>query len=296
MPLPLDHTKATATISFAGLLLFRVVGPDNNQRCEVKVLDCDKHTLDLTIEEISLDNDGQTALRSRLVEHELDLKQDIQIEVKASSAPGIELCENAAQNFDRRLNQGDDEDIRWLLDFENNELNDQPVVLEAQANAARRKVFQPTISMNHCKLYTRLKTDEFLAREDTQNPDTDRVFLGQAALRVGADLLCEVGSEIVLSNSGLGATAKVLPQKPDTQYRITIENDCEIPNDFGTGSDFQFYYDALSTANNQKFDLRRVVDRGDAEALENDRLINAPANFASDNFPRSCIPGGTGTS
>lgn len=288
MPLPLDHSKATARISFAGLLLVREA--EDKKHCEVKVLSCDKHKLTVTIQEITFAPDGTTKLKSRNIDPKLDLAQDIEIEVKEPWEPGIEFCKDGATPFDRKTGAGNDEDIRWVLDFENAELNGNPIEVDPNGT----KHFAPTIYIDHCKLYAQPPTKEeevVLAREDISNKN-DRVFLGRAAFMIGADLL---GAKIELSNGGQAAAAVSLEQKAFTQYEITVENECQLPSDFGEGSDFRLYYDALRTK--KKFDLRRVIESENANAA-NDPLSGIPPgiNFSSDNFPRICIPGGSGSS
>ena len=289
--MPLDHTQATATISFTGLLLFRVVkeaGEAGKKRCEVKVLECDRHKLDLVVEKITL-NAGGVALSSRVVEHGLDLTRDIQIEVEAPPVPEIRLHKSDAGAFDR-VNSQDDEDLRWLLDFESIELNSGPITLAPAAGVASPRAFQPTISIDQCTLYTKLKSDLPVAREEIGNP-APAVFLGKVASTIGADLTCGNGSKIVLSNVGPNANPLSLPQEPNVQYRIVIENECDFLDEVGAGSDFRLYYDALTTVNGKKFDLRPVVNIGPGVAA-----AAVPANFSSTNFPRICPPGGGGTS
>jgi len=293
MPLPLDHSKAAATISFSGLLLFRKAGPDDRKRCEVNVLSCDRHKLTLTIQEVTFAADGTTKLRSKSIDPNLDLAEDISIEVKDPSERGVEFCKDVATPFNRQTGEGNDEDIRWVLDFENVELNGNPIDFDPQGT----KHFSPAIYIDHGKLYTQLKTEDVvLAREDVDNTN-DRVFLGKAAFRVGADLVCNEGTVIELRNAGQNAAGVSLKQGALKQYQISIENDCEIPNDLGIGSDFRFYYDALTTADRRRYDLRRVIDSGAVRA-ENDPLTGTPptTNFSSDNFPRTCLPGGGGSS
>jgi hypothetical protein len=288
-----DHANATAIINFAGLLLFRPTGRANNPQCEVKVLKCDRHKLDITIGKLSFDAQG-TLLSEEILNPLLNLDEDITISVKSPAQPGVEFYKDVGTDFDRKNDKGNEEDIRWVLDFENQELNGNPIQIGPQ-NVANPKSFSPTILIDHCKVYTLKRTEDTvnLARENILDT-TQRVFLGKAAFRIGTDLYCAPGTTIEVRNPNVDGSGVTLQQEDLTQFSITIENQCDIPDDVETGSDFRFYYDALSTADKTKFDLRHVIKSEAGARDPKDPLDNV--NFASDNFPRICFPVGGGTS
>ena len=298
MPQP-DHANATAIIKFAGLLLFRPTGPANNPQCEVKVLKCDRHKLDITIGKLSFDAQG-SLLNEEIFNPLLNLDEDITISVKSPAQPGVEFYKDVRTAFDRKNDQGNNEDIRWVLDFErvlpngNPELNGKPINIGPQ-NVANPKSFSPTILIDHCKVYTSGRSEDTvnLAREDILDTN-DRVFLGRATFQIGADLFCKPGTTIEIRNPNVNGSGVKLQQEAQTQFSITIENQCDIPDDVETGSDFRFYYDALSTADGKKYDLRHVIKSVAGARDPKDPLDNV--NFASDNFPRICFPVAGGTS
>src|ERR1700730_18224326 len=115
--MPLNHSQATATVTVAGLALFRMIGRGRARQCEVGVLQCDNHTLELRIEEILLEADGITPQRSRVINPEFDLDKDIFIRVNDPLEKGV-IAYKRDRTGRRRSTKNqkfdDAEDFRWI--------------------------------------------------------------------------------------------------------------------------------------------------------------------------------------
>src|SRR5262245_29967914 len=110
--MPLDHTKATVTISFSGLALSCI---NAKGQYEFGVIGCDRHQPVFDIQKIYLDPKTMTPINSELVDHSLSLKDDIEIEVVNPEHAGVMKFEPS--DFDRLNDKGDKEDFRWVVDL-----------------------------------------------------------------------------------------------------------------------------------------------------------------------------------
>src|SRR5215212_6857591 len=150
--MPLDHSKATVTISVAGLALSCINRLKQN-RCEIGILRCDRHRPLLDIQKIELDKRG-SPLRSCLVPHSLSLDEDISIDLvhhdasrsdaSVSDAGGGPHCERGVstymrREFNRLKDKGDAEDFRWVADLEGPEFHNRKLKIK------HRSKLRPTI-------------------------------------------------------------------------------------------------------------------------------------------------------
>ena len=298
--MPLNHSQATATVTVAGLALFRTIGHKSAKQCEVGILQCDNHALELRIEEIILGADGITPQCSRVINPEFDLDKDIFITAKDPLDNGViahkddrrgRRPSNKNQKFD------DVEDFRWIVDFTSPDFNNGPVTpVPDLENTTNPKAFKPKIHFTNGTLYTAAITLDYFARESVTNRE-DQLFIGQIGFRAGLDIKCgdQHNSGIELGNQG-GKT-QFLPKrpyrnKPRVRYEISIDNICPASAEMmAGGTDFRFYYDAITTNDRKRFDLRRVVPNGG----DRDKQLAAPrADFSLDSYPQICNPCGGG--
>lgn len=298
--MPLNHSQATARVTVAGLALFRMTGRGNTRQCEVGILQCDNHTLELRIEEIILEADGITPQRSRVIDPKFDLDKDIFIRVNDPLDDGVIAYKRdrpGRQPSTKNQKLDDVEDFRWIVDFTSPDFNDGPITpVPDLANTTSPKAFKPKIHFANGTLYTAAITPDYFARELVTDR-TDRRFIGQVGFRAGLDIKCgdEDNSGIELGNQGCAPqflAKRPHRNKPRVRYEISIENICPVSAEMmAEGSDFRLYYDAITTADHKRFDLRKVVPNGG----DPNKALRAPhTDFSLDGIPLACNPGGGG--
>lgn len=298
--MPLNHTQATATVTVAGLALFRTVAHGRAKQCEVGILRCDNHTLELRIEEIILEADGITPRRSRIIEPEFDLDKDIVIRVNDPLDTGVlpykhDRPGRRVSTTTRKLD--DVEDFRWIVDFTSPDFNNGPIKpVPDPANTNSPKLFKPKILLTNGTLYTAAITPDYFARELVTDRE-DRRFIGQIGFRAGLDIKCGDDKKSGIELGNQGGTIQFLPKKPyrnkqRVKYAITIENICPFSTEMmAEGSDFRLYYDAITTVDRKRYDLRKVVPNGGDPS----KALRAPhTDFSLDGLPQACNPGGGG--
>jgi hypothetical protein len=286
--MPLDHSKANVIISVAGIAFSRTY---KRNQFEVDFLRCDRHRPVLDIQKIELHAATRKRIRSSLVAHSLNLAENISIDVVYPDEDGSPRFQRGVSTylgseFDRLKNIGDDEDFRWVADLEGPEFHNRKLRIK---NLSELK---PTIFIGSGTLYSRQKTDEVFARDSVDGKRTP-VPLGRFAHGINADITCPDGSEVILSNlsesgfpEGSARCSVSLPQSYDTQYVITIENDCDAADE-SEGTDFRLFYDVLEDPEGEKFDLRRVVETGCFGVPE--KALKAQGDFALDGYPQNCL-------
>jgi hypothetical protein len=299
--MPLNHTQATATVTIAGLALFRMIGQGRAKRCEVGILQCNNHTLELRIEEILLEADGITPERSRVINPDFDLDKDIFIRANDPLDDGVTAYKHDRPGRRTSANPAtldDLEDFRWIVDFTSPNFNNGPIApVPDPLNTNSPKAFKPKIFFTNGTLYTAAITPDYFARELVTDRE-DRRFIGQIGFRVGLDIKCgdDKASGIELGNQS-GPAIQFLPKepyrnKPRVRYEISIENICPFTAEMmAEGSDFRLYYDAITTTDHKRFDLRKVVPNGG----DANKALRAPHfDFSLDGIPQACNPAGGG--
>lgn len=298
--MPLNHSQATATVTVAGLALFRTIGEGRAKQCEVGILQCDNHTLELRIEEILLEADGITPQRSRIIVPKFDTDKDFFIRANDPLVDGVTAYKpdrtgRQAANKNQKLD--DVEDFRWTVDFTSPDFNNGPITPAfdpEHTNTPRH--FKPKILFTNGRLYTAAITPDYFARELLTDRE-DRRFIGQIGFRAGLDIKCGDSSKSGIELGNHDGAIQFLPRKtyrnkPRVRYEISIENICPFSADMmAEGSDFRLYYDAITTADHKRYDLRKVVPNGG----DPHKALREPyANFSLDGFPQACNPAGDG--
>lgn len=288
--MPLDHSKATVTVSVVGLAI-ACINRMKKDQCEIGMLRCDRHTPVLDIQKIRLDPESGEPINSCLFSHTLNLGEDIFINVKRPHARGDSHCAQGTstylrRGFDRLNDTGDNEDFRWIADLEGEEFHNRMLMIE------QRSKLKPTIFVGEGILYTRQKTYESLARVPINGTESPVKPLGRFAYGMNIDITCPEGGELVLSNrpdidprDKSDDCSISLPQEDNVRYMVTIENHCNTADE-SEGTDFRLFYEALKDPTGKQFDLRRIVETGchadPEEALE--QIID----FSLDGFPERC--------
>ena len=296
--MPLNHSQATATVTVAGLALFRRIGRGRAKQCEVGILQCDNHTLELRIEEILLEADGITPQRSRIIVPEFRTDKDIYIKVHDPLDAGVTAYRPGRRQGGSNKGQKPDdvEDFGLIVDFTSPNFNNGPITPAPDPeNTNIRRVFKPKIYFTNGTLYTAAITPDYFARELITNR-SDQRFIGQIGLRAGLDIRCGENKKSGIELGNEGGAVQFLAKKPyrnkkRVRYEITIENICPFSADMmAEGSDFRLYYDAITTADHKRYDLRKVVLNGG----DSHKALQGKPNFSLDGLPQACNPAGDG--
>lgn len=295
--MPLNHSQATATVTVAGLAFFRMIGKGRAKQCEVGILQCDNHTLELRIEEILLEADGITPQRSRIIVPEFRTDEDIFIRVHDPLDAGVTAYKprrsgRRASNPNQKLD--DLEDFRWIVDFTSPDFNNGPITPgHDPAITTTPRSFKPKINFTNGTLYTAAITPDYFARELITDRK-DRRFIGQIGLRAGLDIRCGDNNKSGIELGNPDGAIQFLPKRPNrnkqrVRYEISIENICPFSADMmAEGSDFRLYYDAITTVDHKRYDLRKVVPNGD----DSHNALQDEPNFSLDGLPQACNPAG----
>ena len=282
-----NHSEATVTISFAGVALF-CINKDKQNRCEVGIVHCDRHQTVMDIQEIVFDNSGDP-IKSMLTTPPASpfLGSDILIKVVNQNAPitaaGIEPFSESPV-FNRVQGIGDQNDFRWIVDLEGEELHDRQLdLLPTTFSSAPR--LSPKIFISEGVIYTELATDERLA---LMSDGVQGNEFGPVAIKIGVDLFLEDGGELQMWGKRGPITTQLatLKKKANTKYHINVENLCTVEGD-APGTDFSLFYDIVHDPTNSRFDFRRIVENL-GQGNPKDYLTANPL-FSLDNNPLICV-------
>src|SRR5215510_12649437 len=189
--MPLSHENVTATVSVTGLAL----GCYNatTQNYEVALLRQGCHLL--TIEVIKQLEDGTSRLK-----FELDNNHRIFVDAENGILPEDPFY-RSGDTFDRTDRTHDNEDFRWVVDFEKELNNDQEVVLKAPVDTEAEEPI-PVTEMYVSKplLYAdpeELKPQKLLLVDKGPTAESPRVF-GFLTEGVKADIKCQESGGVVL--------------------------------------------------------------------------------------------------
>lgn len=289
----LDHSKANVTISVAGIAISRT---HKRNQFELDFLRCDRHKLELDIQEIALELQTGRLAHSCLKPHSLRLDEDILIDVIYPDKDGCLQFQRGVSTymegeFNRLTDTGDAEDFRWVANLEGPEFHNRKLRFKNLAELV------PTVFISNGIVYTRQKTDEAFARTSV-NGKSSLVALGKLAHGINIDIACPEGGAVILRNrsdDGLTESSACysvsLPQGDLTKYLITIENHCDSFEE-SEGTDFRLFYDVLEDPEEKKFDLRRIVATG-CYGIP-DPALREQGNYTLDGYPQSCFTVTTG--
>jgi hypothetical protein len=276
---PLDHPNATATVSITGLAL----GCYNKatQNYEVGFLRYDDH--DLTIEVRKKLPDGDSVMMYELK----DSRHRIFIDAENAVSPEDPIY-TVGEDFDRTRLRGDAEDFRWVIDFET-ELNDgepvdlrPPTVPVTEMYIAKPRLYGDRELMTP-EPFVRVRIDP-----GTNRPvaDEDPEVFGFFTEGIKADITCQHGGAVIFRVDGPQGFQVHLPHGHGP-HEITIKNICppkvaseeentsgnsdseeeDISGAADTGeestdpkpTDFRLYYSVIRQTNGETFDLQSTV-------------------------------------
>jgi hypothetical protein len=208
-----------------------------------------------------------------VIAHTLDFDQNLSVEVVNPVAPGVKTHPRDNGPLDRRDNNADPKDYRWIVDLEGPAFGSQPVKFPPQVKDPI--AIKPIITISDGVLYAEQRTGKqyFSVPTDVQVTSSNLredspSFLGNIPFKVGFDIVCEDKPESgILFRSGNGARPvlelrKEMGGKRYSQFLITVKNECDVRSNPNGHSDHTLYYRAVSYQSGEEFDLK-CKDTGD---------------------------------
>jgi len=241
--MPLNHNRATATISVTGLALGCLNPATRNW--EVAIIRAPGHVLRITVNKVAADGSSSD------VTFEIDNNHRVFITAANAVVPENQLF--MAEHFDR-LNPGqsDLEDIRFLVDFGTEFEGSQQLQLMApNGNTSVTQMFvsQPVVYSDPGRQLDNMRLLNLTAK-------TERPF-GTVAQICNADIECNEGGAVILQVEGPLGFSMNLPRIEGRRHHIRVDNSCPaaaVPP--GQPTDFNQYFSVLRLPSGETFDLR----------------------------------------
>ena len=275
--------RPTVTIVFRGLMVFH---PDPaRQYFEVGILRAPEHTFRIKVEENS---PAGSSSFSFSLEQLGGLEQDVwSFEFSKSTKRGVSFYQNGP--FDRTRGIGEERDFRWAVDLEGREFYNQLLTTEANQ-------IGPVVRITSGEFYTKTKTAPLMRNKGNGTFQ----YFGSAANEIAADAFIETGV-IVLRSKESGREILRLNEKPNTSYKIVIENEpvAEGPDAHlaASSTHFHYYYRLITKPKAEWYDFRLDDAVGFTPTSDVERARFAFASYLHPVFPRDripCMPAGVG--
>jgi hypothetical protein len=252
--MPLDHSKATATVSVTGVAISCLNETTHNW--EVGLVRVPRHELRITVAKVL--PSGEVAQVTFQLD---DNRHSIFITAANEVIPEQPLFQK--EPFGRKNPDSDPEDIRWIVDLEREFNNEKPLELTAKFPMTGLLVSHPTLYADSDKLRKEMK---LLNLADPNEQPTEFGTLSEACK---ADIVCKEGGGVILRVEGPLGFSMLLPHIPGATHGIRIENDCppkpKAAGANGTGTqpatnghertDFNLYFDIVKFGAGVNFDL-----------------------------------------
>lgn len=283
---PLDHENATAIVSISGLAL----GCYNatTQNYEVAFLRHECHALKIEVKK-KLPYGGESTMMFEIK----DTHHRIFIDAENCVTPAdpIYFVGDDYDDFDRSEINGDQEDFRWVVDFDRNLNNGELVELEI---ARDKKTHEPLVTVTEMyiskpRLYSDSDPEKFtegpftlLSLGDDGKPIANKEEpFGLFTEGVKADITCKDGGAVIFRVDGPQGFQVHLPHGSGP-HEITITNICPPKEDENTGrdttgdsarpgtvpgeyepTDFRHYYLLIKDTNGKKYDVKKPPASGE---------------------------------
>jgi len=277
---PLDHDNATATVSITGLALGCYNQATENY--EVAFLRHKCHALTIEVKKKMPYGDDSVMM------YEIkDYQHRIFIDAENAVSPEDPIYKLSDDALDRTQSDTDPEDFRWVIDFENDLNNGDPVELKPpDVPVTEMYVSKPRLYADQL-----LQTEEPYLRvvidsdgRPLAGKDEEFGFFTEG---IKADITCQDGGAVILRVDGPQGFEVRLPHD-DGPHEITIKNICppkaeaedmEASDDSDTDAegdddsdddtdgtdddfqptDFQLYYSVIVDTDGKKYDLQSPV-------------------------------------
>jgi|KBSSwiStaDraftv2_1062776.scaffolds.fasta_scaffold100020_2 hypothetical protein len=266
--MPLDHSRATATISVTGLALGCLNPATRNW--EVALIRAPRHVLRITVNKVAADGTSSD------LTFEVDNQHRIFITAANAVVPQNQLYK--AEHFDR-LNPGESdlEDIRFLVDFGTEFEGSQDLELvppNGNTSVTQLFVSQPTVYAD-----AERQLDNMRLLNLTQQTERD---FGTVAQFCNADIECNEGGAVILQVEGPLGFSMDLPRIAGRTHHIRIDNSCPagaVPT--GQPTDFNQYFSVVRLPSGETFDLRTVEGPQGSGAVCNKGIITSVDSVSS---------------
>lgn len=249
------QSSATALVRFTGLGI--ICFNRDRQRGEIAVVRDNKHVLTIKVQRPVFQDDanGDIIAYRDIASYQQLPNEDVQIDIKAASAPaiaGYEIYHNG--DFDR-LGEADAHDFRWLVDM--NALHGGAALPPASAGSHPIS----KIYIGNGLFYThKLDTNLFFEKleRDSSGSETAREPFGNVGETIGVNIEAdEVDFTIRIGEKQETHSLKRVEGLP---FRIEIKN--MDYSDNAVYSDMADYYTYVSRAADTQFDFSPVVEDG----------------------------------
>lgn len=243
----LQHDDATATVLVTGLAL-GCYNP-STQNWEIGLIRQPRHRLTIKVVK-------QTETGSSWMRFQLDDQHRIFVDSQKAIAPDSPFYTVGA-TLDRKDEDHDHEDFRWVIDFENELNNGEEVELQypEDGHVTEMYVAKPL-------LYADTDTfalDPFFLVDTERTPPTRSEF-GLFTEGAKADITCQDGGAVILRIEGPQGFEVYLPHSAGEPHFIHVDNTCPEHEDseMGAGdpSDFALYYTMIQSTDGTRFDLK----------------------------------------
>jgi hypothetical protein len=255
-----NESSATALVRFTGLGI--ICFNKDKQRGEIAAIRDNKHTLTIKIQkpvyQDGVDND--IIVYQDIATYQDLPRQDVQIEIKAESAPAIEGYEIYQSGDFDRLDSSDVNDFRWIVNLSS--LHGET----ALAPAGQQKHPLAKIYIGNGLFYTH-KLDRNLFFEKVEKDSTgaprEREAFGNVAETIGVKI---EGDEVkVTIRIGDREETHSLKRVDGLPYRIEIKNMDYSAN--AIYSDMPDYYRYIASPTGDQFDLTPVIEESGGESI-----------------------------
>lgn len=195
----------TIEITLRGILVFFI--KDGAQTCEVRFLRNPPEDHVLTIDLTRKTRSGTAQFVRQLTVK--DIQPSLRLEITNPTQPGVHLY--TQRGFDRQNNNGDLNDFRWVVDFEN-DLYGGPVKVNPDGFLAR-------LTINNGLFFTEKKSiDNLIIKGENDGED---VVFGRVAVGIGGSIYLNHSDSTGVFMNGDEKVLEFFPE-PDIVYGINI--------------------------------------------------------------------------
>jgi hypothetical protein len=281
--MPLDHSKATATISLTGLAISCLNEATKNW--EVGLVRAPRHEARITVAKVLPNGEVSQVM------FQIDDRHSISITGDKVVVPQNQLYK--AASFDRKNPASSDlEDIRWIIDLEHEFNGGKPLDVASKFPITPLIVSPPTLYADSRKLLR----DMTLLNLNTEPPQEDK--FGAVSEGCKADIQCSEGGAVTLKVDGPLGFSMQLPHIPGATHEIVIQNDCppKPKADSGNGapaqpgehpaasnghgpSDFNLYFSVVKFGDGVNLDLVKPAGIHGSDTVCNPSFLGSRASL-----------------
>lgn len=257
---PLNQQKATAKVSVSGLAI-SCYNPQT-YNWEVGLIRQPPHVLRITVVKFAdAENSSQMAFN-------IDDKHNIYVTAANAVLPEEPLYKK--EPFDRKHPETSDrEDFRWIVDFENEFNNGQPVTVTKPENVAITELYVSSPLLYADKL------DQLDDLELLNIATGEKTEFGTLSQQCHGDITCNEGGTVMLCIDGPLGFSVDLPHIEGVTHRILIENLCPEGLEGFTSptgeprTDFNHYFSLITLPGDVTFDVGSAEGEFGSDAVCN---------------------------